>query len=355
MKQTKMSFYVTLPSHSNRREFPNNQANNFKIRLPKPLQLSGGGWQVGLSAISLPDTGVNIFNLLPADQFVFGTSCYRLTSSAGRVVKSFNMKMEDLKDDPSIVDGVTFMKAFLHWVRQRMTIAYLSYHGAPNTERGEKTCTTFEWDGEDLVMNNRNITRYKYPLPYKDNTTMYVPHFSIHHLMAEKMGWFEKNDQGNYLLGPNLNMEFRDDKVPNNRDIELRNTKNDPEYYQVTTDGGGTTWIWLSFSVNWRFTNLNVAFRAVVGDPTRTLHVYSDVAGSSVVGNRVTDLLREVQYKRQGRGTLYFEPLHIQYLPLRNEVVEIIHVQVAETIGRGGDLVKFGDGHTIVTLHFKKA
>ena len=107
-------------------------------------------------------------------------------------------------------------------------------------------------------------------------------------------------------------------------------------------------------SCHWRFTNLNVAFRAVVGEPTRSLHVYSDVAGSTIVGNRVTDLLREIQYKRQGRGTMYFEPLHIQYLPLRNEVVEIIHVQVAETIGTGGDLVKFGDGHTIVTLHFKK-
>ena len=347
-----MSFYVTLPSHANRREFPNNQANSFKIRLPKPLQLSGGGWQVGLSAISLPDTGVNIFNLLPADQFVFGTSCYRLTSK-GRTVLSINMKMEDLKDDPSIVDGVTFMKAFLQWVRQRMNYCYLNSHGAPNTENGEKTCTTFEWDGEDLVMNNRNIARHTYVLP--NRKTIIVPHFAIHHLMAEKMGWFEKNDQGNYLLGPNLNMEFRDDKVPNNRDIELRNSKDDPEYYQVTTDDTGTTWIWLSFSVNWRFTNLNVAFRTVVGDPTRTLHVYSDVAGSSVVGNRVTDLLREIQYKRQGRGTMYFEPLHIQYLPLRNEVIEIIHVQVAETIGAGGDLVKFGQGHTLVTLHFQKA
>ena len=130
-KKTKMSFYVTLPSHANRREFPNNQANSFKIRLPQPLRLQGGGWQVGLSAISLPDTGVNIFNLLPADQFVFGTSCYRLTSS-GRTVKSFNMKMEDLNQDDSIVDGVTFMKAFLQWVRQRMNYAYLNNYGAPN-------------------------------------------------------------------------------------------------------------------------------------------------------------------------------------------------------------------------------
>ena len=71
-------------------------------------------------------------------------------------------------------------------------------------------------------------------------------------------------------------------------------------------------------------------------------------------GNRVTDLLLEIQYKREGRGTLYFEPWHIQYLPLRNEVLEIIQIQVTETVGTGGDLVKFGKGNTIVTLHFKK-
>ena len=59
-----MSFYVTLPSHANRREFPNNQANSFKIRLPQPLRLQGGSWQVGLSAISLPDTHVNLYELV---------------------------------------------------------------------------------------------------------------------------------------------------------------------------------------------------------------------------------------------------------------------------------------------------
>ena len=48
---------------------------------------------------------------------------------------------------------------------------------------------------------------------------------------------------------------------------------------------------------------------------------------------------------------MYFEPLHIQYIPLRNEVIEIIQTQVAET---NGDLVKFGEGNTIVTLYFKK-
>ena len=168
------------------------------------------------------------------------------------------------------------------------------------------------------------------------------------------MGWLRKIASG-WILGPNLQQDFLGDQIPNM-------TKNSD--WKDITDKEGNPVFWttsrvedymeLSMSCGWRFTNLNVAFRAVVGEPTRLLHVYSDIAGSMMVGNRVTDLLREIQYKRQGRGTLYFEPLHIQNMSLRNEVVEIVHIQVAETIGTGGDLVKFGDGHTIVTLHFKK-
>lgn len=33
---------------------------------------------------------------------------------------------------------------------------------------------------------------------------------------------------------------------------------------------------------------------------------------------------------------------------------EIIEIQIAETIGAGEDLVQFGPGHSIVTLHFKR-
>lgn len=59
---------------------------------------------------------------------------------------------------------------------------------------------------------------------------------------------------------------------------------------------------------NWRLVNLEEAFRNVMGEPTRTLHVYSNVGGSTIVGNQKTDLLREVTYKRVGRGTVYYEP-----------------------------------------------
>ena len=89
----------------------------------------------------------------------------------------------------------------------------------------------------------------------------------------------------------------------------------------------------------------------VVGVSSRPLFIYSDVGSSGVVGNQVTDLLREVNYKREGKGSQYFEPLHIQYIPVRKDTIDIIETQVAET---SGQLARFGEGNTIVTLHFKK-
>ena len=101
---------------------------------------------------------------------------------------------------------------------------------------------------------------------------------------------------------------------------------------------------------NWRFVNLNDKFRpSTEFAPTRPLHVYCNVGTSSMVGNRVTDLLREIKYHTQ--GTTHFEPMHIQYLLVRNELVEIIETQMVEL---NGDLAQFGEGHTILTLHFKK-
>ena len=140
------------------------------------------------------------------------------------------------------------------------------------------------------------------------------------------MGWLHKVDS-EWVLGPNLQQEFMGDQIPDMKKNDDWNDLNDENMNPVfwTVRSFLPDYLQLSMSCGcWRFTNLNVAFRAMVGDPTRTLHVYSDMAGSTIVGNRVTDLLREIQYKQEGRGTMYFEPLHIQYMSLRNEVVEII-------------------------------
>ena len=69
------------------------------------------------------------------------------------------------------------------------------------------------------------------------------------------------------------------------------------------------------------------------------------------MGNQVTDVLHEVNYEREGKRSQYFEPLHIQYILVRKDTIDIIETQVAETTG---ELTQFGPGNTIVTLHFKK-
>jgi len=121
-----MSFYVTLPSHANRHEFPNNQANAFKIRLPQPLRLPGGGWQVGLSAISLPDTRVNLYDLVQKDGFIMSTSWDQTypkpNGKDGETVgrrDSAQTLINDIQHLDWVVDGVSFMKATITHLEQR--------------------------------------------------------------------------------------------------------------------------------------------------------------------------------------------------------------------------------------------
>ena len=52
-------FYVTLPSNSSMKYFPDNKTSNFFIKLSRTLQLDGE-WEVGLAEIVYPHTWYNI-------------------------------------------------------------------------------------------------------------------------------------------------------------------------------------------------------------------------------------------------------------------------------------------------------
>ena len=79
--------------------------------------------------------------------------------------------------------------------------------------------------------------------------------------------------------------------------------------------------------------------------------MYSNIGRSTIVGDQITDLLRDFKYVREGKGINYFEPRHIHYHDVRKKHLEIIEIQISET---DGTLVDFGHGETTVTLHFKK-
>ena len=199
---------------------------------------------------------------------------------------------------------------------------------------GVKMYPTFEWSSEgDLLLNTK-------PVDYKTH----VARVSWGKTLALKMGWIEEGSPGQYRLGPNLLPELDGmSTIPNPTDV--RDTSNNPTFWKVEGD-----YLKLSLSCPWRFVNLNDGFRRSSEFPAvRPLHVYCNVGTSSMVGGRITDLLREIKYHPQ--NTTHFEPRHIQYVPVRNEVVEIVETQMAET---NGDLVQFGEGRTLLTLHFKR-
>ena len=324
---------MALPSHANRREFPQNRSNSFKIRLPHPLHLPGGQWQVGLSAISLPDTRVNMYDLAKKGDHVVGIKWIQTvpTPTSHDTYGSALTKIDDLKDLDWVVDGVSFMKATINHVeQQRRTTAVLG--GKFVTDYGRHTYVKFRWEGEDLVIDNTNVCHCR---------VVTTPNVSFHTKLALKMGWIVLSDthSSGFQLGPNLQQEFLGDQVPDMKPGTAWNDLNDDDGKPVFWAVKVRTYLDLSMSCSWCFTNLNTPFRSIVGEPTWSSHVYSDVAGSIVVGNRLMDLLREVMYQRKGRGSVYFEPIQIQYIPLRKEVVDIVETNVAET---NGDLTKFG-------------
>ena len=185
-----------------------------------------------------------------------------------------------------IVDGVSFMKAAINHVeQQRRAKAVLG--GKFVNASGQHTHVKFRWEGEDLMIDHTNVCHCG---------PSSTPSFSVHTKLALKIGWIvlSPTHSSGFQLGPNLQQEFLGDQIPTMAPgsgwDHLIDTSGNPVFWAVNAGH----YLDLSMSCSWRFTNLNIAFRSIVGEPTRSLHMYSDVAGSIVVGNRVTDLLREV-------------------------------------------------------------
>ena len=147
-------------------------------------------------------------------------------------------------------------------------------------------------------------------------------------------------------------MKFLEPDIKSNFTVDghEQNVTHSDKYWIIPrwADGCLQHYIRLSMEVSWRFINLD--FENVFGHRTRPLHVYLDVGGSSVLEDQITDFIRKVNYKRVGKGSYYFGPTHLQYKPLRKQLLDIIQVQIAEGTGH---LVQFGNGVTTATFHFK--
>ena len=322
-------FYITLPSHSSRNEFPNNTSNSFKIRLPHPLRLEGSGWKVGLSSITLPDTKA----LLLIDRVdssnnptvLFKVKWIRINGVNDHTIGSAMFDVNDLDKVFTNVTGVGFVSSMISFFEQRRIYNDFGpkfgakyYHTFANNV-SNRTYIKFELENNELVINNDKTIRTQ---NYGQR-----PSFSINEDVAKKMGLNVFNDkQRRYQLGPNIKQEFPNDLIAllTRASTDLADANGNPLFWKV--DQG---FLMLGVFCSWRLINLEQAFETLFGATSRALFVYSDVGASGVVGNQVTDLIREVNFVRKGVGSLYFEPLHIQYIPVRKDTIDIIETQVS--------------------------
>ena len=370
-------FYVTLPSNSNLSEFPNNQPNNFKVRLAEPLRLQGGDWSVGLSSESLPDEKINLFSLgydrnrlyfkfgsakrdgtleefkfepkevlmkvnyrtynaplfkeartntLAVDNdghLVLDTAVNRHTLglNSWHFLKTSTCLFEEvLQDKFTIVDGVEFMRFITNRTIQS-PLKRLNVGRSLLDFEDQSTFVPYEWvehvGHDDLRILKKN---------YGTNRDLDYVRIGMNLKLAVAMGWFTDETNwritqlGNNLVVDGVDYPIRRGPSRKQRGVWYRRFEKATE----TLNGIPTRIIYLNPYYTWRFLNFKSTFQAIMGSPSRTLLIYSDVVESSKVGDQVVDLLRKVEYKREGKATAYFEPLHIQYLPPRNKYIEKI-------------------------------
>jgi len=306
--------------------------------------MEGANWKVGLSSISLPDPKSQVPPLLQRDDvmfegywFVEDTVQYRNRHNADGA----DFKPKDLRTgDLSNLTGVEFMKTVKSFFDRKVIEKRLRAGCLFSDKTSKKSnLLNFQFEGEDFVIDNTELSMRLF-------NGHYYPQTYINLELVIDIGWF-KMDGNNVVLGSNLSMELNNKELKVPATVDISQTTGTP-YWKLTPDRKR---VQLTTTFNWRFINLNTSFKNVTGSSSRSLMIYSDVGTSGVVGNHVTDLLREVNYRREGKGFQYFEPLHVQYLPVRKDYIDIIETQVAETTG---ELTQFGAGNTIVTLHFKQ-
>ena len=331
------SFYVTLLSQDDKEEFPNNQPHRFKNRLPRPIRFVGSDWQVGLVNLSLPN--------VPAvgESFIAAKDPLLYVRWHERVLDTDDNQLYHQRRELTLL-GRHMTQADLLATGQQFFKTLVRRYGQERAKRvvpqsqlaennGTKLYPTFEWTREgDLLLNAANV-----------DYTRQVTRVEWGKVLALQMGWIVEPSPDKFQLGPCVIQEFRSDTIPT--PVDVLDARNRPAFWSV--DG---QYFQVSMSCNWRFVNLNAKFHPTKEfAPTRTLFVHCNVGASRMVGNQVTDVLREIQY--QTNKTTHFEPQHIHYLPVRSGLMEIIETHVTET---NDDPVAFAKGQTLLTLHFKK-
>ena len=376
------SFRLTLISDATK-EYPENQNNSFKVRLPVRLNLEGNNWQASLWSMSVPDEG-HSYSVIESDEdteilkFSYTLSLRWKDSSDWKITfksKESTVKIKDvMNSDYPVWTGqqlwtniVTDMEKTMMEDVKVSSDAWKTTKGNWATVSLKKTWKPrFEWQNNTLVM--KKVAREDvFARDEKDGIAL-IPLSSvgIQCSFAQKFGLATKKKDGTFELGPNLDYElptvtYSTDSYPKDRNsyyqwlgehfvgIKPRDIAGNKIFKVKKVNG--KSYLFLSRAVDWYFNNLNGLFNTHVGTIRQSVMVYCDAVETTVVGEQRHSLLRKVELERKGEGRATVEPFHREWIRVRNHHIESIEVSLATP---SGELLILPPGKTILTLGFQQ-
>lgn len=272
-----MSFFITLPSFL-RPSFEGNTPSNFKVRLPNRLTLEGSGWKVGLASITLPN--MNFLRQLEKAGIDDGDYLLEIANKIGKVGNPYKIKnnavtFKDMKEHPhNYRSGVDFFFMTITQILEERRIFLLD--PGYMVEPEEFVPFTYKPVGNDFELH----------MGKDGNEGATALSIKVDSRLAKIMQWthYDQNDRLSGYLCAHLLPEFKNNERP------------------AATELAG-------------------------------LYVYASVGKSTIVGDQVLDLLREVEYKPQRHqlDTVHFEPNITQYHDVLSSDMEILEVQIIES------------------------
>ena len=360
-------------------EFPHNQNNRFKVRLPGRLVLPEGPWAMSLWSLSVPDEAVEQ-TLGQGSDYVcrFSDVMPRLSNIQGG--KYTMIEGTSLRGaDPWIKNFVTLTDAFatrpkmgvefwmrvhqrIEEIRTRKLQTELEKDPTLRVQQPQAWLPTFPWEGDDWILQANPIATW--------GVFTHGHPFALSRKIAQAFG-FVKQDPvtQKWSLGPNLVPSYPvyDQPPLAMADFTAYSPQGPTVYLARKWDTSyPLQWKWirnhdkalpsfqfdqieLSNGLEWRFIHLNRSY-ARLTNQLETVMVYTDAVQSNTVNHRQIPLLRSLHLTRGGQGRVIVEPLHREWIPLNGNTLDTLEFQLATS---SGPLTDLSPGQTIVTLGLK--
>ncbi len=341
-------------------EYPDNKNSDFKVRLAEPVHLkSEERWQatlVSLSTQNLPNTPLDRLGLRGTDTlFVYGlrTVNDKYSSSDANHFTDIQEARVTVKEVfGKTINSVTGIEFWSH-------ISYYCDHYQAweifQVAKREKHLVKSYEDEMVITSVDPQLDHFHVAATNSDNSPAT---FGVNLTVAKYFGLVNESRAGGYVLGQNARYGGYPAFQHGRRQRRVR--------WPIETDmaatsdaivvkklSNGEDMVFFSRYLDWAFSNLSRSFQDVTRlHKTQLALVYCDLVESSLVGNQKHALLREIMLKDSGGHRQSTEPLHYQWLGVRNNVVEVVHVQVADADGR---LLSLPSGKTMVTVILKRS